>query len=505
MSTQNIIRLTIDVARIVERFMDKDQIGMIFCMSKEQADTLHNVFTRCSSHSDRPQAEKLDDERRWKAGIHRWIATTTGMIQGIDAPNVGATIFLDMPYGLLNLYQGAGRGGRDGRRCYAIVLNQTNCYLGIQARHQITERQEDKECYQEGENWMKSDKTCHRYTISELMDGQPLVCNQLPGCHKCNVCDNDSLLMKAIQPIIKDAPPQESTMSSPIILVPSTPMQSTPMETTVANRFPAPTPTRISPPELSVSAEVLVPSTSQQTTHNHHSEDEYDQFNLSRGEDWDFEKVDQASQKKKKNTQSANNPPLHLHPPTSTEPSMQILRDTSFYHQQLRTKDQKKVLINRLANMLYGKCPVCWAQYDMIRYRHDLPFKNCGPTPKTGFVAGLKAWMDLKHMIHFTEKYFYCWKCQFPQNQYRPSCHPDFSSGERGNKKCPLEDLAILIIWTIRWDTTWWARAVKAFPDLPFAVEQKEFANWIKRTEGPDKFYNGLELILWFYIEKTRT
>ena len=67
----------------------------------------------------------MGDEHRWKAGEKRWIAAMTDLIHGFDGANVSATVFLGMPYGLLNLYQGSGRGGRDGHCGSSIVLAQS--------------------------------------------------------------------------------------------------------------------------------------------------------------------------------------------------------------------------------------------------------------------------------------------------------------------------------------------------------------------------------------------
>jgi superfamily II DNA helicase RecQ len=38
----------------------------------------------------------------------------TGLIHGVNPGNVGGVISIGMPFGLLNFYQEAGRGGRDG-------------------------------------------------------------------------------------------------------------------------------------------------------------------------------------------------------------------------------------------------------------------------------------------------------------------------------------------------------------------------------------------------------
>ena len=87
-------------------------------------DEISKKFTKCKSHSGfRGQAS---DEEDWYAGKKKWIAVTTGLIQGIDNDKVAATIFLDMPFGFLNLYQGSGHGGHDGQKSWSIILLQKN-------------------------------------------------------------------------------------------------------------------------------------------------------------------------------------------------------------------------------------------------------------------------------------------------------------------------------------------------------------------------------------------
>lgn len=48
---------------------------------------------------------------------------TTGFIQGIDHLNVDTVIFLEMPYGLNNLVQGAGRAGHAGRPAHVFLID----------------------------------------------------------------------------------------------------------------------------------------------------------------------------------------------------------------------------------------------------------------------------------------------------------------------------------------------------------------------------------------------
>ncbi|KAF4617471.1 hypothetical protein D9613_006448 [Agrocybe pediades] len=116
METEKPLEVAILIAKFLESgYMEEDQLGMIFCTSKREVEWLHTNFTLCSSHSDQMLEERARNEGLWKTSTHRWIASTTVLMQGIDSPRVGAVIFVKIPFGAMNIYQGAGRGGRDGR------------------------------------------------------------------------------------------------------------------------------------------------------------------------------------------------------------------------------------------------------------------------------------------------------------------------------------------------------------------------------------------------------
>lgn len=96
--------------------------------------------------------------------------------------------------------------------------------------------------------------------------------------------------------------------------------------------------------------------------------------------------------------------------------------------------------------------------------------------------------------------YKYCWKCHFPQGQsYLPSCHPPFGVSKDSSKTCPLEDSIILLVWFIRHTDNWWTRAMLAFPDLTLNIDLTALATWLNLGDSLNSFYNGLELVLWFF------
>ena len=105
----NVICLAVDVAKTMTEVIGPKQKGIIFCSTIAEVEELGSKFThKCISHAKLPFVEKAANKAKWRKEDSLWIAATTGMICGIDDPNVGAAIFVGMNYGLVHLYQGAG-------------------------------------------------------------------------------------------------------------------------------------------------------------------------------------------------------------------------------------------------------------------------------------------------------------------------------------------------------------------------------------------------------------
>ncbi|KAF4620294.1 hypothetical protein D9613_001267 [Agrocybe pediades] len=466
METQEPLEVAVLIAKFLESgYMDKDQLGMIFCTSKREVEWLHNNFTHCSSHSDQKPEERARDEGLWKRGDHRWIASTTVLMQGIDSPLVGAVVFVKIPFGAMNIYQGAGRGGRDGRTSWAILLHENNRKLTTKGR---TFDDVDAEALQEAYKFAEIDQ-CRRIVLSELMDGSSRTCTDLQTNALCDICDSNSSLIKEILPIVSDR-----------------------------NRAAYYASLQDHPPKQPVAPL-----------------DEYDLFNSSLDEDIDmaaFNKIlhlnpappshhSQSvpvprSQPIASSTQAI--PPPNL--PQSTLPSMAVLQDMAHHKNAMDRKQEKARRLSDWVRRFYENCYICWANTGTFQKRHEFTFKSCAGNE--GYFSNVSGWAELKkRMIFEAAKYTYCFRCGLPQTRhYRPPSHPEV----KAKSFCPFEDFVAQILFFIISKPKWWRRCCAQFQALQEDMTPIEFADWAKRESGLDGFHNGLEVVLWFLEEREK-
>jgi hypothetical protein len=440
-TTTTPLRLIISIATYLERegHVGDDDIGIIFCQSKSQVDQL-NEFTKCSSYGGHP--DRGSNEMAWKAGEKKWIAATTGMIHGIDAPNVSATIFWGMPYGLLNLYQGSGRGGRGGHVSLSIVVYASDHYLMIGDLPK-----EDLECRSEGEAWLSSNE-CRRLEFSRMLDGDEQTCNDTEDCYYCDFCDDDTELIDGLKALVIDPPRPGRSLTT---------LQSE--EHSKADQD-----------DMEVD-----------------EEDEYDTFALDLM-NYDFEGINNLQPVPKR-----SEPLISVTGPrVSGAPSIISLENRSYYHKSLNRKFEKARLLDDMVTMLEDSCVVCWAWNGKLTPRHEQPFLQC--KPDHGRLEWMNGWIDLKKSLTFA-KYEVCFKCQLPQGRnYIPSKHKPLGAGPN---PCHIGDFVIQLVWFIRHHRPTWEAAVDAFSALQDDMGLDAFREWLNRTDGLECFWNGVELILW--------
>lgn len=73
-------------------------------------------------HAGLTQAYKDYRQQQWKDGKTRIICSTNAFGMGIDKPDVRFVAHLDVPDSIEAYFQEAGRGGRDEKRAYAVML-----------------------------------------------------------------------------------------------------------------------------------------------------------------------------------------------------------------------------------------------------------------------------------------------------------------------------------------------------------------------------------------------
>lgn len=101
--------------------------GIVYVRSRKKTEELAAFLTSegvSSSfyHAGLGPQSRSDRQSRWKSGEIRVMVCTNAFGMGIDKPDVRFVIHFDVPDSPEAYFQEAGRGGRDGKRSYAILL-----------------------------------------------------------------------------------------------------------------------------------------------------------------------------------------------------------------------------------------------------------------------------------------------------------------------------------------------------------------------------------------------
>ena len=101
--------------------------GIVYVRSRKKAEELAaflsaNNISASFYHAGLGQDSRSDRQAKWKSGQIRVMVCTNAFGMGIDKPDVRFVIHFDVPDSPEAYFQEAGRGGRDGKRSFAVLL-----------------------------------------------------------------------------------------------------------------------------------------------------------------------------------------------------------------------------------------------------------------------------------------------------------------------------------------------------------------------------------------------
>ena len=115
------------IDEIIEVLRKVNGTSIVYCKSRKRTKELSELLQLQQISSDYYHAglaleERSKRQEAWINNKTRVIVCTNAFGMGIDKPDVRTVIHADVPDCLENYYQEAGRGGRDGKTAYAVLL-----------------------------------------------------------------------------------------------------------------------------------------------------------------------------------------------------------------------------------------------------------------------------------------------------------------------------------------------------------------------------------------------
>lgn len=101
--------------------------GIVYVRSRKKTEELaaflaSNDITSSFYHAGLGTDSRTERQEQWKTGRIRVMVCTNAFGMGIDKPDVRFVVHFDVPDSPEAYFQEAGRGGRDGKRSYAVLL-----------------------------------------------------------------------------------------------------------------------------------------------------------------------------------------------------------------------------------------------------------------------------------------------------------------------------------------------------------------------------------------------
>lgn len=126
--------------KLIEICKNVKGCGLIYVRNRRETAEVANFLQRNNISADFYHAGLEKDSRfqkqeDWKQDKIRVMVATNAFGMGIDKPNVRFVIHLDLPESLEAYYQEAGRGGRDEKRAFAVLLTNKADQMILEAKY----------------------------------------------------------------------------------------------------------------------------------------------------------------------------------------------------------------------------------------------------------------------------------------------------------------------------------------------------------------------------------
>ncbi|KAJ6579902.1 hypothetical protein B0H10DRAFT_1962675 [Mycena sp. CBHHK59/15] len=188
-------------------FMKPGDQGIVFYPAIETLKAAAGQDPSCASWADFPS--KDEHESRWLEGLHQFIHSTTTCILGLDNKRCNVVIFAEFRPGLVNILQGAARGGRGGQPTLVIfVTSYGHEYLSGNVLPG------DPECVVQGTKMLNSKEGCMRPYFGSAFNGRAHTCDMLPKALKCQRCAPNEALFKVLEELAASAQDRQSLRKS---------------------------------------------------------------------------------------------------------------------------------------------------------------------------------------------------------------------------------------------------------------------------------------------------
>jgi len=476
---------------------------IMFVSSIVECDRLASLFECFKHHGGMNQDDRHNHLEGWKKGLvvasdgsqrrETWIVATPGLITGYDYHRVEDVIFYEIGYGLLNLVQGGGRGGRSGQHANVILLTSDRVYTC----HQGLSVEEDVEMLQLMFEWAHNTEDCRRLLISEAMDGCRVTCKDLPGAQQCDICEPDSKITRMLQRAMEmGEKPMGATM----------PMDDIQMLVALQRKSEVGRPYEDDMDDMDFAEDELIAN--------------LDLASISSSTPNATPSVSMVTISTPNTTKAT--PTARTEPPREKpegrmmsaqeiasieDVGMNVKVAGSTNMEMQRQKQRKTEVVNELGMALRGHCAICWTwKGKFVKIGEGIKHKPVADCGKEEFCDGKLPWGGgpkfFATKIDF-KKWHFCWHCGFPQDvnhvPYRPSCHP-----VPGPRPCIYAGIPTEILFTLHQDVELWKKVKGTFGLGDELDDIGRFIAWCGGyRENTSNYWMGLEVVIWYWTEKS--